>query len=393
MASPRYQHADQLDPEEQVILDLVRLGLAGDGPSIKQLGRKLLRRRNGQTHTEAFRENLGRMLLMEPDTSALRGVASPPMPIEPESKLPLAFVDTDPTTDEPVLDPSASAAIQSLLAERRAVIRLLDAGLEPPKSLLLSGPPGVGKSMTARYLASELDLPLLTVELAALMSSFLGKTGQNLRQLLDHARQSPCVLLLDEFDAVAKRRDDETDIGELKRLVNVLLLELERWPHTGLLIAATNHPQLLDPAVGRRFDIRLDLRLPDSTARVAILRSACNRAGLAPGDTHLPAIALALDGASAADLTQLVAQAARRAVVNDTPHDQALVDLAFDALRDGAADNVDARAAFCATAIDVLGMSHREVAKLLGITHPTVAKLAARWRDEQTSSPSERSAA
>jgi MoxR-like ATPase len=392
MATSRYQHSDQLQSEEQVILDLVRLGLAGDGPSIKQLGRKLLRRRKDADHTEAFRENLGRMLLMEPDTSALRQVA-PPMPIEPESKLPLAFVDDAPTTERPVLDASAASTLKSLLAERHAATRLLDAGLEPPKTLLLSGPPGVGKSMTARYLASELGLPLLTVELAALMSSFLGKTGQNLRQLLDHARQSPCVLLLDEFDAVAKRRDDETDIGELKRLVNVLLLELERWPHTGLLVAATNHPQLLDPAVGRRFDIRLDLRLPDQTARVQILRDACDRAGLGLDDVLLPAVALALDGASGADLTQVVARAARGAIVNETPHEQALAELALDSLRNGSADTVEARAAFCATAIDVLGMSQREIAKVLGITHPTVAKLAAGWRSDSVSAASERPAA
>lgn len=392
MTTNSYQDPDKPNPDEQVILDLVRLGLAGDGPSIKQLGRKLLRRRTGKTHTEAFRELLGQMLLVEPDLSALRGASAPPMPIEPESRLPLAFVDDEGATDRPVLDPPASSTIASLLAERRATAQLLAAGLEPPKTLLLSGPPGVGKSMTARYLASELELPLLKVELAALMSSFLGKTGQNLRHLLDHARQAPCVLLLDEFDAIAKRRDDETDIGELKRLVNVLLLELERWPHTGLLIAATNHPQLLDPAVGRRFDLRIDLCLPDQTARVEILRDACEQAGLEANHTLLPAIALALDGASGADLTQLVAQAARGAIVSSTPLDRTLVELAFDDLRDGAAGTIEARAAFCAMAVDVLGLSHREIAKLLGISHPTVSKLASRWRSESDPT-SDRSAA
>lgn len=384
MGTSPYQHANQLDPEEKVILDLVRLGLAGDGPSIKQLGRKLLGRRKGPSHSEAFRENLGRMLLAEPDSSALRGVAAPPMPIESESKIPLAFVEKSPETQRPVLDSDSAAALSALLAERNAVTRLLDAGLEPTKTVLIAGPPGVGKSMTARYLAFELGLPLLTVELAALMSSFLGKTGQNLRQLLDHARQSPCVLLLDEFDAVAKRRDDETDIGELKRLVNVLLLELERWPYTGLLVAATNHPQLLDPAVGRRFDMRLDLRLPDYAARFQILRTSAERSGLKIDDDLLSAVALALEGKSGAGVAQVVAQAARGAVVNDTPHDRGLADLAFASIRDGSVDAPEARAAFCAAAVDVLGMSQREVAKILGVSHPTVAKLAADWRREDS---------
>jgi SpoVK/Ycf46/Vps4 family AAA+-type ATPase len=86
------------------------------------------------------------------------------------------------------------------------------------------------------------------------MSSFLGRTGNNVRAVLDYAKRQSCVLLLDELDAIAKRRDDATEIGELKRLVTVLLQEIDEWPADGLLLAATNHPELLDPAVWRRFD-------------------------------------------------------------------------------------------------------------------------------------------
>ena len=103
-------------------------------------------------------------------------------------------------------------------------------------------------------LASRIGVPLVSIDLASVVSSFLGTSGRNIRVAFDYAKSGQCVLLLDEFDALAKRRDDDTDIGELKRIVNVVLLELDRWPDTSLLVAATNHPQLLDPAVGRRFD-------------------------------------------------------------------------------------------------------------------------------------------
>lgn len=379
MTKRRFQ-TDIVEPSEQLILDLVRLGLQGDQSSIRQLSRKILRRRNGAAPSAAFRERLGH-LLVGPDSSPLRSAAATALPVEPESNLPLAFLDRAPDSAPPLLNAAATATIDLLVRERRAAHTLLAAGLEPPKTLLLYGAPGVGKSMTARYLATALDLPLLAVDLAALMSSFLGKTGQNLRQLLDHARESPCVLLLDEFDAVAKRRDDETDIGELKRLVNVLLLELERWPSAGLLVAATNHPQLLDPAVGRRFDITLDLGLPDLPTRSAILQRATDDTGLEATDSLVVACALALDGASGADLVQVASQAARRAVLDDASYEQILAELAFDGLR-SAPRAMEHRAAFCAVAADELHLSHREIAKLLGISHPTVGKLARRWRND-----------
>ena len=97
------------------------------------------------------------------------------------------------------------------------------------------------------------------------MSSFLGRTGTNVRRVLDYARQFSCVLLLDELDAVAKRRDDVTEIGELKRLVTVLLQEVDDWPGTSVLLGASNHPGLLDPAVWRRFDMVIDFPLPDQS--------------------------------------------------------------------------------------------------------------------------------
>ncbi|HUC00401.1 MAG TPA: AAA family ATPase [Solirubrobacterales bacterium] len=372
----------QRDPaDEELILDLVRLGLDQDAGSVRQLGRQVLRKGRGSA-SDDFRERLGKLLL-DSAGSTLRGAATQPLPIEDESLMPLVERRENPVAEQPILDPQTEQQLQRLVEARTKATELLEAGIEPPSTLLLTGPPGVGKTMTATSLASVLGLPLLTVELSALMSSFLGRTGHNLRRVLDHARSEPCVLFLDEFDAVAKRRDDVTDIGELKRLVNLLLLEIEDWPIAGLLVAATNHPQLLDPAVERRFDVVVDLKLPGFEERRSILERASERYrhDEPPSDTVLSACALAFDGQNGSFLERAVAEAARIAVLEGGSFAQGLSLLAIAHLDDAAPpESRERRSAFAALANEQLGMSQREIAELLEVSHPTVGKLIKEWQ-------------
>lgn len=364
--------------DERIILDLVRYGLDAEANSVRHLARRLLRR-NSAKRTDGFRAELGQLLVGS--GSPLRGAADVDLPLEPETRLPLATVEHGPSDDPPILDPAATAAIDQLVESRSHAAALIEAGVEPPRTVLLTGPPGVGKSMTARSVAQRLGLPLIGVELAALMSSFLGKTGQNLARLLEHGREVPCVLFLDEFDAVAKRRDDLTEIGELKRLVNMLLLELDRWPSSGLLVAATNHPQLLDPAVERRFDLVVDLPRPALEQRRKILVRALDRIDLPdqPSELAIAACALAFEGESGAGLERLVSQAARMSVIAGVPLSRALGELALGQLRGDTAERSE-RAAFAGLASELLGMTQREIALLLGVSHVTVGKLIAEWR-------------
>jgi SpoVK/Ycf46/Vps4 family AAA+-type ATPase len=134
-------------------------------------------------------------------------------------------------------------------------------------SFLLYGPPGTGKSRLARHVARELGVELFVARLDGLISSYLGSTSKNIRALFDFAAKNPCVLFLDEFDAIAKLRSDSQELGELKRVVNSFIQNLDTLGSQSLVIAATNHHELLDSAIWRRFSYRLELTFPSAEMR------------------------------------------------------------------------------------------------------------------------------
>ena len=252
-------------------------------------------------------------------SGVLRLRESPPPPADVDAGLALLRFRATDTAEEPVLSKEVHEAVLRFLHERHEAGRLLSQGFAPPKTLLLKGPPGIGKTMLAEWIARQLNLRLVVLDLATSISSFLGKTGSNLRRSLDYARSTECVLLLDEFDSIAKKRDDITDIGELKRIVNVLLKELEDWPLRSVLIAATNHPELLDPAISRRFDVVLDIPLPSDYERETILRRASSQFADAAPRCFFRTLAEGLPGLSGSDLTTFAQSAVRRHVLTNVP--------------------------------------------------------------------------
>jgi len=140
--------------------------------------------------------------------------------------------------------------------------KLLKAGIDEPCTLLLYGPPGCGKTSMAQYISMETGLPLVTARLDGMISSLLGSTAKNIRKIFDFASRQECILFLDEFDVIAKIRDDKNETGELKRVVNSLIQNIDVFSKDSIIIAATNHHELLDPAIWRRFNRVLSVSKP-----------------------------------------------------------------------------------------------------------------------------------
>lgn len=184
------------------------------------------------------------------------------LPVDQESRLDIAEIDFAPTVDNLILSQPVQSLLDDFIDTIQNKDKMLSIGLEFRTTLLLYGPPGCGKTSAAKYLASELKLPLVTARFDTLISSLLGSTAKNIHRVFEFAKKQPCILFLDEFDAIAKARDDAHELGELKRVVNSLLQNIDDFAQEGILIAATNHANMLDSAVWRRFQTIIELPAP-----------------------------------------------------------------------------------------------------------------------------------
>ncbi|EPF2927892.1 AAA family ATPase [Vibrio navarrensis] len=240
---------------------------------------------------------------------------SRPIPVEKDNRFALAD-KTHPLVEESTvfLSEENETTVDSFLAYLFKKEQLQELGIPINPTLLLHGKPGTGKSKLANYLAAKLELPLVTARADALISSYLGSTSKNIRSLLEYAQNEPCVLFLDEFDAIAKARDDKNEIGELKRVVVSLLQNIDNLSDT-ILVAATNHVHLLDPAIGRRFHYKLELLAPKERERRNLLSSLLSKFELVSSGMDL--CVAASDGMTGAEIEMATYEYLRYAVIND----------------------------------------------------------------------------
>lgn len=224
-------------------------------------------------------------------------------PVDKETSAPLAEILFPESLEElapPILNERLERAIVHLQEQWAGAAELQAAGIKVPRTALFFGLPGTGKTRLALWAASKLGLPVVLARLDGLTSSYLGTTARNIRALFDFANRYQCLLLLDEFDGIAKLRDDPQELGEVKRVVNAVLQAIDARAPLGLTIAITNHEALLDPAVWRRFDARIEIGLPDAGSRVQIIERYTEGFAVKPGAVKV--LAWLTEGSSGSDI-------------------------------------------------------------------------------------------
>lgn len=221
-----------------------------------------------------------------------------------------------------VLDDLASKQLQRVIKEQRLLVRIKEHGLSPRRKLLLVGPPGTGKTMTASALAGELGVPLFLVRLDSLITKFMGETAAKLRQVFDAIADLRGVYFFDEFDAIGSQRGLANDVGEIRRVLNSFLQMIEHDQSNSLIIAATNHPDILDHALFRRFDDVVEYHLPTPAQALDLIRSRLG--SFAPKPFKKDGLESQTEGLSYAEICRAVNESIKEAIM----HDQSRVQMA-----------------------------------------------------------------
>lgn len=243
-----------------LVVKLVKAGVTGDQEAARVAAEAIAAEERAKRHC-GVAERISFALAAKPKTGVNRqpmrtGIGHREASIGIHRSYPERPIGSMYLTDE------VRRACDDFIEEQRRADLLRSYGIDPRHRLLLVGPPGNGKTTLAEAISNELNLPLFVVRYDAVVASYLGETAQRLRRLFDYIRTEPSVLFFDEFDAIGKERGDLHETGEIKRVVTTLLLQMDDLPSYCVLVAATNHPELLDRATWRRFELRLTLDNP-----------------------------------------------------------------------------------------------------------------------------------
>lgn len=290
-----------------LVLSLVKTGIEGDQHLFRKTVEAISAEEKSKQHY-ALAERLDSLLL-----NAVTKVSSIPTK---DPHLQNAFYEIRPQRmlDDLILADNTYALCREVIEEHHRKDLLRSYNLEPRHRVLLSGPPGNGKTTLAEAFATELMLPLFVVKYEGIVNSLLGSTAQQLDRLFDHVKSQRCVLFFDEFDAIGKERDDVQEVGEIKRVVNSLLKQIDMLPSHVMVIGATNHASMLDRAIWRRFHVQIELPLPTRKEAERLFNQFAESFDL-PFGVASKELALKLEGLSFAELEEFCLDVRRRYVL------------------------------------------------------------------------------
>ena len=394
----------------EIILPLSRMALNGDRDRIQHQIERLCDALKDSDPKQA--EKLARLLSRHKQRHDLAPIAlkqmrsrlntselpgdtlsrSTPIPTDRETGAPLVRLVFPDEHDKniPILESDLADAVADHLKEWGRLEDLARVGVKPNMSCLLYGEPGVGKTILARFIGNQVRLPIVEARLDGLVSSFLGTTARNIGMLFDFAARYRCILFLDEFDAIAKARDDSHEVGEVKRVVNALLQCLDARKDQGFTLAATNHEHLLDPAVWRRFDARIQIPKPNSNTRAVMLKRFLEPICLP--ESYIRMFVWLTEDMSGSDLEAFVTGGKRYLVLHEHEQDESRTEAGFPLQRlfpalkrqvtlNSLLFNKHQRElllrndeALSVALIENAGLTQTEVASVLGISQSTVSR-------------------
>lgn len=227
------------------------------------------------------------------------------LPVDKESSSSIVevFFPEELPENMPLFNENVRLAVESLMLEWKEYGKLIDADAHPASTCLIFGAPGTGKTHLAKWIAGQIGFPVVLAKLDGLMSSFLGSTSRNIGNLFTFASRYNCILLLDEFDAIAKIRNDSQEVGEIKRVVNTLLQNLDGRKKIGFTIGVTNHELLLDPAIWRRFEVQIEIPKPSSEVLSSLIGKLL--VPLKFEESEIKFLSWCIEGSSGADAEML----------------------------------------------------------------------------------------
>lgn len=357
--------------DNSALIELLDAAMAADYTRLRRIGTRMARALAENDDMEGAKaiQSLLRQRAVPLQTSGY----SEALPRDAGSRLPLIEEGQWPSTPV-LLGDQEGRAVSRFLEDARNIELLSRKGVSARLGLLMHGPPGSGKTLLAGHIAAQLQRPIYIVRLDSLISSRLGETAKNIRGVFEFIPQQQAVLFLDEMDAIAKVRDDRHELGELKRVVNTVLQGLDSLSDDVVVIGATNHAHLLDPAIWRRFPYKVELKMPDAGVRAAMWTQFLFE-GQGGREVDAKLLASLSDGLSGADVENIALAARRRAILDQAfpsmPHIlNAVIGSKAGApnLIDDGELTLDDRRRLALNLRDKAGMTVTDVAKVIGVS-------------------------